>query len=153
MARKKIRIGELLVENQVISETQLRSALAEQKKSGLKLGRQLIEAGYVEEERFLSFLSQQLDIPLVDLARYEIRSATVELLPETYARRFRAIVLEVKNGTATVGLADPTNIFAIDELERILKMSVEPAVVRESQLLAAIDRNYLDPARANPRRM
>ena len=142
MARKKIRIGELLVENQVISETQLRSALAEQKRSGLKLGRQLIEAGYVEEERFLSFLSQQLDIPLVDLARYEIRSATVELLPETYARRFRAIVLEVKNGTATVGLADPTNIFAIDELERILKMSVEPAVVRESQLLAAIDRTY-----------
>ena len=87
MARKKVRIGELLVEGRVISEAQLQSALAEQKKSGLKLGRQLIEAGYVDEDRFLEFLSQQLDIPLVDLAHYETRSNVVELLPETYARK------------------------------------------------------------------
>lgn len=142
MARKKIRIGELLVENQVISEAQLQSALAEQKKSGLKLGRQLIEAGYLDEDRFLEFLSQQLDIPCVDLARYETRTEFVELLPETHARRFRAIVLDVKDDTALVGMADPTNIFAMDEIERILKMPLEPAVVRESELLAAIDRNY-----------
>ncbi len=142
MARKKIRIGELLVENQVISEAQLQSALAEQKKTGLKLGRQLIEAGYLDEDRFLEFLSQQLDIPCVDLARYETRTEFVELLPETHARRFRAIVLDVKNDVALVGMADPTNIFAMDEIERIIKMSLEPAVVRESELLAAIDRNY-----------
>jgi MSHA biogenesis protein MshE len=142
VARKKVRIGELLVENRVISETQLRNALESQKKTGLKLGRQLIEAGYVSEDRFLEFLSQQLEIPHVDLTRYEIQKATAELLPETAARRFRAIVLEVKNGTALVGMADPTNIFAMDEIERLLKLSVEPAVVRESELLAAIDRNY-----------
>ena len=142
MARKKIRIGELLVDNHVISEAQLQSALSEQKKTGLKLGRQLVEAGYIDEDKFLGFLSQQLDIPNVDLARYETRSAYVELLPETYARRFRAIVLDVKNGVALVGMADPTNIFAMDEIERILKMSLDPAVVRESDLLAAIDRNY-----------
>ncbi len=142
MARKKVRIGELLVENHVISEAQLQSALAEQKKSGLKLGRQLIEAGYVDEDRFLDFLSQQLNIPGVDLARYDTRPEIVDLLPETYARRFRAIVLDVKNDVATVGMADPTNIFAMDEIERIIKMPLEPAVVRESELLAAIDRNY-----------
>jgi MSHA biogenesis protein MshE len=142
VARKKIRIGELLVENGVISETQLRSALETQKKSGLKLGRQLIEAGYISEDRFHEFLSQQLEIPHVDLARYEIRKAIAELLPETYARRFRAIVLDVKDGTATVGMADPTNIFAMDEIERILKLTIEPAIVRESELLAAIDRHY-----------
>ena len=142
VARKKIRIGDLLVENRVISEAQLTSALAEQKKTGLKLGRQLIEAGYLDEDRFLEFLSQQLDIPCIDVARYEFRPKTVELLPETYARRFRAIVLDTKDGVATVGMADPTNIFAMDEIERILKMSLVPAVVRESELLAAIDRNY-----------
>jgi len=124
MARRKIRIGELLVDNHVISEAQLQSALAEQKKSGLKLGRQLIEAGYVDEDRFLDFLSRQLDIPNVDLARYETRPQLVELLPETYARRFRAIVLDVKDGVALVGMADPTNIFAMDEIERLLKMSL-----------------------------
>ncbi len=142
MARKKVRIGELLVANHVISEAQLQAALSEQKKTGLKLGRQLIEAGYVEEEKFLSFLSQQLDIPNVDLSRYETRPNMVELLPETYARRFRSLVLDVKNDVALVGMADPTNIFAMDEIERILKMSVETAVVRESDLLAAIDRCY-----------
>lgn len=142
MARKKIRIGELLVENRVISEAQLQSALSEQKKSGLKLGRQLIEAGYIDEDKFLGFLSAQLDIPNVDLPRYETRPNFVELLPETYARRFRAIVLDVKNDVALVGMADPTNIFAMDEIERILRMSLNPAVVRESDLLAAIERNY-----------
>lgn len=142
MARKKVRIGELLVDNHVISEAQLQSALAEQKQTGLKLGRQLIEAGYVDEDRFLEFLSQQLDIPLVDLVHYETRPNVVELLPETYARRFRAIVLDAKNGRALIGMADPTNIFAMDEIERILKMPLDPAVVRESELLAAIDRNY-----------
>lgn len=142
MARKKVRIGELLVENEVISQQQLESALAAQKKSGLKLGRQLIEARYIDEDEFLNFLSQQLDIPKVDMTRYETKPKVVELLPETYARRFRAIVLDVKNDTALVGMADPTNIFAMDEIERIIKTSVEPAVVRESELLAAIDRNY-----------
>ena len=142
MARKKIRIGELLVENRVITEAQLSSALSEQKRSGLKLGRQLIEAGYVDENHFLSFLSKQLDIPLVDLARYETKAEVVDLLPETYARRFRALVLDVKGEVATVGMSDPTNIFAMDEIERILKKSVVPAVVRESELLAAIDRSY-----------
>ncbi len=142
MVRKKVRIGELLVENHVISEAQLSAALAEQKRSGLKLGRQLIEAGYVDEDRFLDFLSQQLDIPCVDLVRYETRPGVVERLPETYARRFRAIVLDVKDDVATVGMADPTNIFAIDEIERILKITVEPAVVRESELLGALDRSY-----------
>ena len=142
MARKKVRIGELLVDNHVISEAQLQSALGEQKKSGLKLGRQLIEAGYVDEDKFLGFLSQQLDIPNVDLARYETRANFVELLPETYARRFRAIVLDVKNDVTLVGMANPTTIFAMDEIERILKMSLDPAVVRESDLLAAIERNY-----------
>ena len=93
MARKKVRIGDLLVENRVISEAQLRTALETQKKTGLKLGRQLIEAGFVSEDRFLDFLSQQLEIPHVDLSRYEIKKATAELLPETAARRFRAIVL------------------------------------------------------------
>lgn len=142
MARKKIRIGELLVEKSVITEAQLDSALAEQRKTGLKLGRQLIEAGHLDEDRFLEFLSQQLDIPCVDLARYETKQSAVDLLPESYARRFRAIVLDVKGDVAMVGMADPTNIFAMDEIERLIKMTMEPAVVRESELLAAIDRNY-----------
>ena len=102
MARKRIRIGELLVQNHVISEAQLQVALSEQRKTGLKLGHQLIEAGYIDEEKFLSFLSQQLDIPNIDLEQYALQPKVVELLPETYARRFRSLVLDVKNDVAMV---------------------------------------------------
>ena len=142
MARKKIRIGELLVQNNVISEAQLETALADQKKTGLKLGRQLISGGFLEEDRFLSFLSEQLNIECVDLTEFNVDSELVKVMPETYARRFRAIVLEDRKDHLLVGMADPTNIFALDEIERTLKRSVQPAVVRESEILHTIDLVY-----------
>ncbi len=140
--RKKIRIGDLLVRNKVISEAQLGAALAEQKKSGRKLGRTLIDLGYVEEERLLRFLSQQLDIPFVDLRHYKVRPETVHLLAEIYARRYRAIVLDDAGPETLVGMADPTDIFGYDELSRILKRPVRQAVVREADLLRTIDVVY-----------
>ena len=142
MASKKIRIGELLVQNQVISEEQLTTALTNQKKSGLKLGRQLISEGFLDEDRFLSFLSEQLRIPCIDLTAITIDSDVVKLMPETYARRFRAIVIEDRKDHLLVGMADPTNIFAIDEIERTLKRSIQPAVVRESEIIQTIDLVY-----------
>jgi MSHA biogenesis protein MshE len=72
MQRKRVRIGDLLVEQKIISEAQLQAALAEQKKSGRKLGRVLIENGFVDEDRLLRLLSEQLDIPYVDLSRFEL---------------------------------------------------------------------------------
>ncbi len=86
MGRKKIRIGELLVQNKVISEDQLTTALSDQKKTGLKLGRQLISAGYLDEDQFLSFLSKQLNIPCIDLNQYQVDAEMAHVLPETYAR-------------------------------------------------------------------
>ncbi len=142
MKRKKIRIGELLVSNGVISEDQLETALAEQKKTGLKLGRQLIAEGFLDEDGLLSFLSEQLDIPCVDLGQFNVQAEVVKTLPETYARRFRAVVLEDRKDHLLVGMADPTNIFALDEIERTLKRNVHPAVVRESEILHTIDLVY-----------
>ncbi len=142
MKRKKIRIGELLVQSEVITEEQLETALADQKKTGLKLGRQLITAGFLDEDHFLNFLSEQLDIPCVDLTDFNVQGEVVQILPETYARRFRAIVLEDRKDHLLVGMADPTNIFALDEIERTLKRSVQPAVVRESEILHTIDLVY-----------
>ncbi|MHB1240409.1 MAG: GspE/PulE family protein [Gammaproteobacteria bacterium] len=140
--RKKIRIGDLLVQDKVISEAQLSAALAEQKKSGRKLGRTLIDLGYVDEQNLLSFLSRQLDIPYIDLRQYKVVPETVRLLPETYARRFRAIALDDSEAEMLVGMADPTDIFGYDELSRILKRPVRQAVVRESDLLRTIDVVY-----------
>jgi MSHA biogenesis protein MshE len=140
--KKKIRIGDLLVEHKVISEAQLHSALAEQKKSGLKLGRTLIALGYLTEDQLLEFLSRQLQIPFIDLKHYKYKPETVRLIPETLARRYRVVVLDAAQETVLVGMADPTDIFAYDELARILKRPVREAVVREAELLRTIDQVY-----------
>jgi len=143
--RKKIRIGDLLVQNKVISENQLMSALSEQKKTGHKLGNTLIELGYIEEHKLLEFLSQQLQIPLVDLDDFKLDAAVVQLLPENVARRYRVIVLESRERDVLVGMADPTDLFAFDELGRVLKKRVRQAVVRESDLLYRLDELYSHP--------
>ena len=140
--RKKIRIGELLVEHKVISENQLTAALAAQKKSGRKLGRVLIENGHIEEDKLLDFLSHQLQLPFINLKYYKFKPELVRLIPETYARRFRAILLDVVQGEYLIGMADPTDIFAYDELARLLKKQIRLAVVRESELLRTIDTVY-----------
>ncbi len=140
--RKKIRIGDLLVEHKVISEAQLTSALAEQKKSGRKLGRTLIEQGYLSEDQLLEFLSRQLQVPLIDLRHYKYDPEAVRLIPENLARRYRAIVLDAAADSVLVGMADPTDIFGYDELSRVLKKPLRQAVVRESELLRTIDTVY-----------
>jgi MSHA biogenesis protein MshE len=142
-APKRVRIGDLLVEHKIISDAQLQAALADQKKSGRKLGRVLIENGFVKEDMLLELLSRQLAIPFIDLTSFELNPEQVQKLPETYARRYRAIVLKgTVDGGLLLGMGDPTDIFAYDELVRILKSPVQLAVVKESDLLHCIDRFY-----------
>ncbi|WP_233128929.1 GspE/PulE family protein [Halovibrio salipaludis] len=140
--RRKVRIGDLLVENSVITEEQLQTALGEQKRTGRKLGKTLTDLGYLDEDQLLNFLSQQLDIPFVQLRHYNFDHELVKKLPEAQARRFRAIVLAERNGELLVGMADPMDIFAYDELTRILDQPVKQAVVRESELLNTLDLVY-----------
>ncbi|MBI5909195.1 MAG: type II/IV secretion system protein [Betaproteobacteria bacterium] len=139
---RKIRIGDLLIANKIISQEQLNTALADQKKSGRKLGRVLIENGFLSEDQMLNFLSQQLNIPYIDLKRFNYKAEIVRLIPEVHARRFRAIVLEDKPDGLMVGMADPTDIFAYDELARVLRRPLRLAVVKETELLKTVDRVY-----------
>ena len=142
MSQQRIRLGDLLVEHKLISEGQLQAALEEQKKSGRKLGRVLIENGYVKEDTLLNLLSSQLKVPFVDLGVYQFQTEISKLIPETLARRYRVLALEEKGDSILVGMADPTNIFAYDEVVRVLKKPVSLAVVKESDLLHAIDKVY-----------
>jgi MSHA biogenesis protein MshE len=140
--KKKIRIGDLLVQNDVITEDQLKTALREQKNTGRKLGRTLVELGYVEEDTLLNILSRQLNVPFVQLRHYQFNNELVKKLPEAMARRFRAIVLAEQNGELLVGMADPLDLVGYDELVRVLKQPVKQAVVRESELLNTLDLVY-----------
>ena len=142
IARKKVRLGDLLIEHELITAEQLEEALAEQKKSGRKLGRILIENGYVKEEDVLQVLSKQLKIPFVDLLHYKFKPEVIKLIPEIQARRFRALALSRDDQGITIGMADPTNIFAFDELSNLLRQPIRLAVVREADLLRTLDTVY-----------
>ena len=125
--KQKVRIGDMLVGKGEISKDQLDEALADQKRSSRKLGRILIDKGFIEENRFLKFLSEQFEIPFVTLHDFRIDPQLVARLPETYARRYRAIVLGEENGEMVVGMADPMDIFAYDEVSRYLAQPVTMA--------------------------
>ncbi len=141
-ARKRIRIGDLLVAQQMISQEQLESALSEQKNTGRKLGRQLVDMGIVEENALLTLLSQQLDIPFVELKHFRFDPELVQTLPENLARRYRVMVLREDPDGILLGMSDPTDIFGLDELQKIIPQTIKPAVVRESELLDILDIAY-----------
>ena len=141
-ATKKIRLGDLLVQQNVITEDQLMSALAEQKNTGQKLGRTLVSMGLVEEMSLLSLLAEQLNVPFINLFTYDLRPEVVRLLPEVQARRYRVIVLQDHVDRCLVGMSDPTDIYAMDNLKSHLGKNIEVAVVRESDLLTAIETIY-----------
>ena len=143
MARPgKIRLGDLLVQQKLISQDQLAFGLEQQKRSGRKLGRVLVDNAFVTEEHISEALAKQLNIPYINLKYYNISIEKVRLLPESQARRFRAIVLEERNGMLLIGMADPTDLSAFDEITRIVNRDIDIAVVTEGQLLESIDRGY-----------
>ncbi|MDF0535228.1 ATPase, T2SS/T4P/T4SS family [Shewanella sp. A32] len=139
----KMRLGDLLVQEQIITEEQLLSALAEQKKTGRKLGRTLIDMAYISEDQLLQFLSQQLNIPLMDISRLAIPASVVNLLTEGQARRFRALVISATSDSVQVAMSDPADLQALDELELLLApRRLTLAVVKEQQLFDAFDNLY-----------
>ena len=143
MARpERIRLGDLLVQQGLITAEQLAEALLSQRTTGRKLGRVFIDSGWVNEVQIAQALARQLRAPYLDLAKRSVRPEVARLLPEVQARRLRAMVLDETSAGVRVGMADPTDLTAYDEISRIVKRDIELIVVAESQLLGAIDRSY-----------
>ncbi|MCU6432692.1 GspE/PulE family protein [Undibacterium sp. Jales W-56] len=143
MARpEKVRLGEILLQQKLMSEEQLQIALAEQKRSGRKLGKVFVENGFVTEAQISGALARQLNIQYINLKQYNLSPGIVKLLPEIQARRFRALALEHQGNAILIGMADPTDLFAYDEITRIVKTPIVLAVINETELLSTIDQVY-----------
>ncbi len=139
----KKRLGDLLVEEQLISEAQLANALKEQRQLGLKLGATLIHLGYISEEQILTFLSRQLDIKIVDLLKVKIDHNAVQLIPEVHARRLRALAIHDNGEIITLVVSDPADLHSLDVLGRLLNgRPFELMIAREDQLIESFDRVY-----------
>src|SRR6476620_7303477 len=111
---EKVRLGEILVQQKLLSEEQLKEALAGQKKSGRRLGRVVIEMGYASEEQISQALARQLGVPYIDLKLFNLKREVTLKLAETQARRYRALVLKDAGDHYQVAMADPTDLTAYD---------------------------------------
>jgi len=140
--RRKVRLGELLVQQKIITEEQLAAALVEQKRSGRKLGRVLSDLGMVLETTLHEFLSKHLQVPFIDLKQVRIDRDAVKLLAEPLARRYRALVLQQDARGLLVGMPDPTDLHAYDELQARLKQPLRLALVGEADFLKTLDAVY-----------
>ncbi|WP_287816223.1 type II/IV secretion system protein [Idiomarina sp.] len=141
--RLKMRLGDLLVHEQIITEDQLHKALEEQHLSGRKLGATLTDLGYISEHQLLEFLAQQLKLPLISISERKIPPEAFKLLPEVQARRHRALVIEADDKKALVGMSDPADLSSIDAINQLLApRQVELAVVPEGELMQAFDNLY-----------
>ncbi|MDX3775384.1 ATPase, T2SS/T4P/T4SS family [Chromatiaceae bacterium AAb-1] len=141
--RLKMRLGDLLVHEGIITSQQLTEALDQQNKTGRKLGATLIDLNFLTEQQLLQFLAQQLKVPLLDIARLRIDPKTAQLLPEVYARRLRALVIEDRGDSVLLGMSDPADLAILDQIAPILApKDISIAVVQEDQLLEAFDTLY-----------
>ncbi|PKF62958.1 MSHA biogenesis protein MshE [Psychromonas sp. psych-6C06] len=139
----KKRLGDLLVEEQLVTEAQLGNALKEQRNLGLKLGATLIHLGYISEDQILTFLSRQLNIDIVDLLKVKIDPNAVQLIPEVHARRLRALAIHDNGEVVTLVVSDPADLHSLDVLSTLLKgRTFELMLAREDQLIESFDRVY-----------
>ena len=141
--RLKMRLGDLLVHENIVTSEQLDSALSAQRSSGRKLGDTLIDLGFISEPQLLRFLAQQLNIPFLDITQRRIDPEQAQLIPEAYARRYRALVLEADDEEVLLGMSDPTDLGGLDQLGPLVApRHIELAIVQENQMLEAFDSVY-----------
>ena len=138
----RIRLGDLLIQHGLITSDQLNTALDEQNRTGRKLGAVLIDLGYVAESQMLNQLADHLHIPFIDIDKLKINPDMVKKLPEIQARRYRALVIEEREHSFLLGMADPADLNAVDAIGGILPKTLELAIISETQLSNAHDNYY-----------
>lgn len=141
-SRERKKIGELLVERGHISEEQRDRALEEQKKTGLRLGRILMQLGYMTEDRLIEILSTQLEVPFLKLDNFQIDPDAIQLLSEDICRSYKVVPLYVKEKVLTLAMHDPSNMRTMDHIKFKVQMDVEPVLSSEKDISATIDRLY-----------
>ena len=135
-------IANQLIESSLISQDQLELALSEQGQSGGSLGYNLVKTGAISEKAFSEFLSQQYQVPAVDLDELEAEEHSVELIPSEVATKFQVVPISREGRVLTLAMANPDNIFAIDDIKFITGLEVRPVVATETAIKRAIDRFY-----------
>src|SRR3990172_6348899 len=142
------RLGDLLAADGLLTPEQLNKALAEQKGSTEKLGSILIKLGFINEEQLIGFLSRQYGVPSITLSQLEIDTEVLKLVPATIAKKYEVLPVRRMGNSLALAMADPTNVFALDDISFMTNLQVLPLVASQTAIKKSIDRNYESKAEA-----
>jgi type IV pilus assembly protein PilB len=136
------RLGDRLVAEKLISTEQLQRALAEQKGSADKLGTILVRLGFITEDSLVSFLSKQYSIPAITVAQVDPDPDVLKLVPEQIAKKHSVLPIKRMGNVLTLAMADPTNVFALDDVGFMTGLQIQPVVASEAAIRKAFERLY-----------
>jgi len=142
LARRRVRLGELLVAQGLISPSQLHEALREHRRSKERLGNVLTRKGLVSEEQLVEVLSKEHGLPSVAIDEYTITADVLALVPVHIARKYDVLPLARVDNALTLAMADPTNVVAMDEIAAMTRLEVLPVVTVGKAIRGAIERYY-----------
>jgi type IV pilus assembly protein PilB len=140
------RIGELLVRESLITPDQLREAQGDARSNGRRLAYSLQRLGILQERELTDFLSKQYGVPSISLEEFEIDPELIELVPKEVAIKHTCMPVQRAGSTLIVAMADPTNIYAIDDLKFLTGLNIEPVVTTDTAIESAIEHYYEDKA-------
>jgi type IV pilus assembly protein PilB len=132
----KKQIGQILLEQGLVTQAQLDQALSVQKSTGERIGAILIELGFVKERDVLRAYAQQLNLPFLDLEKMALDEATMRSIPQNICQKYNAFPIQRNGGKLVVAMADPTNVFAIDDMRLMTGMEIQPMLAAPEDLSA-----------------
>lgn len=135
-------MSELLIEEKLITERQLQKAIDQQKKTGDKLEKILVQLNYVTEKDITEVMGKQMGVAFVDLDVQEIDPELIKTIPEHLARRYKVVPVGQIGSKLSVAMADPLNVLAIDDIRLITGFDIQPMIATEASITRIIDRNF-----------
>jgi type IV pilus assembly protein PilB len=136
------RIGELLVKENLLSAEQLRKAREESRAKGGRLGAQITQLGFLDENELTDFVAKQYGVPSINLDEFEIEPAVIQLIPEEVAVKHTVIPVNRAGSTLILATADPSNIFALDDIKFLTGYNIQPVVASEEAIRRGIEKYY-----------
>jgi type IV pilus assembly protein PilB len=137
-----LKLGELLVKSNLITQQQLQEAMRKQQTEGGRLGTHLVKLGFIDEDSVAKALSKQYGIPAVNLGKIEIEPAVINLIPVDVCQKYMIIPIYRSGATLTIAMVDPTNVYSMDDIKFMTGLNVEPVVSSEGQIKESIEKYY-----------
>lgn len=142
MQKVKKRLGEILIDEGVITEDILNKALTIQKDTSEKLGEVLVGKGFTTNEQIVNAIKHQMGIPLINLDVINVRQDVIDVLPASIAKKHEAIPVDIINGFLMVVMSDPLNYFAIEDIKIATGYNVKTAIALQNSILDNIEKYY-----------